>query len=144
MQNNAFNVHASRANMTARQVYVVIYNIQMRLGLSKGHDGGWSGKASQMILETLGKAKKSRTTSQATCSTPLALENSASDPLAIQHRVLEEGTAATWQITLQTRQMVKVTAVARTTTATDDTRKKRIMNNVLKTIKKAKSKYEGV
>ena len=68
MKNNSFDIHASRVNMTARQVYVMIYNIQGRLGLTKGLDGGWSETASKMILEMLGKAKKSRTTSRATSS----------------------------------------------------------------------------
>ena len=197
MKNNSFDVHASRVNISARQVYVMIYNIHGRLGLTKGLDGGWSETASKMILDMLGKAKKSRTTSRATSSSaPLALENIANEPLPIQDGISEEGalsvnmdsghepnqrtnpemsgndsesdssgseddnqsnhtsssyTASTtspvdlmrWESDWHDTYVCALD-MARPIHLHNDKRKKRIVNKVLKTIKKAKGKYEGV
>ena len=57
IENNAFEIHPSKRCLTARQVYVMLYNIQNRLGLNKRMDGGWSLTASKQMLDMLRKSK---------------------------------------------------------------------------------------
>ena len=150
----------------------MIYNIQGRLGLTKGLDGGWSETASKMILEMLGKAKKSRTTSRATSSIQDGIseedassvnmdsghepnqptnDSSGSDDDNQSNHTSSSYTASTpspvdlmrWESNWHDTYVCALD-MARPINLHSDKRKKRIVNRVLKTIKKAKGKYEGV
>ena len=73
IENNAFEFHPSKRSLSSRQVYVMLYNIQNRLGLMKGMDGGWSITASKQMLEMLKKSKNRNKQPASSSSAPLAI-----------------------------------------------------------------------
>ncbi|CAE6920941.1 unnamed protein product [Symbiodinium sp. CCMP2592] len=187
IENNAFEFHPSKRNLSSRQVYVMLYNIQGRLGLMKGMDGGWSITASKQLLDMLKKAKNRSNQATSSSSAPLAIgdkdqvmaimdqegkndedketvkatSDSSSDDgesnwgdTSSDEASKNSGSASTastpspvdlstwtsdWHDTyvcaldLVTPRMVE-----------NSPKKKRIMNKVLRTIKKAKNKFESL
>ena len=187
IENNAFEFHPSKRSLSSRQVYVMLYNIQNRLGLMKGMDGGWSIAASKQMLEMLKKSKNRNKQSASSSSAPLAITDK-DQVMAIEDQKEE---------TDEDKETVKAKSddssddgeSSRGDTSSDETsendgslstastpspvdlstwtsdwhdtyvcaldlvtprmvqnspKKKRIMNKVLRTIKKAKTKFESL
>ena len=72
----------------------MIYNIQIKLALKKGMEGGWSLIASKEMLDMLKKAKVQRTHNEAaSCSSsPLAIRHRQDTPLAAKDEPINAGT----------------------------------------------------